>query len=186
MSHLQISHMWQWICGSHTQKRDLRQLSCLKWSEVAQSCPTLCSPMDCSLPGLRSLSVHGIFQARVLEWAAMSFSRVSSWPRDWTWVSYIAGRRLTIWAPREAPAKMATIKDRNGMDLAEAEHTKKRWREYTEELDAWLKQRPRSRFCREEGWEVDTAAADWAGVMRVPAMCRRQGTHEHRVSSPRK
>ena len=40
--------------------------------EVAQSCPTLCDPMDCSLPGS---SVHGIFQARVLEWIAISFSR---------------------------------------------------------------------------------------------------------------
>ena len=40
-----------------------------KWSEVAQSCLTLCDPMDCSLPGF---SVHGIFQARVLEWVAIS------------------------------------------------------------------------------------------------------------------
>ena len=40
-------------------------------SEVAQSCPTLCDPMDCSLPGF---SVHGIFQARVLEWGAIVFS----------------------------------------------------------------------------------------------------------------
>ena len=48
-------------------------------SEVAQSCPTLCDPMDCSLPGS---SVHGIFQARVLEWVAISFSRASSPPRD--------------------------------------------------------------------------------------------------------
>ena len=40
-------------------------------SEVAQSCPTLCNPMDCSLPGS---SVHGIFQARVLEWGAIAFS----------------------------------------------------------------------------------------------------------------
>ena len=40
-------------------------------SEVAQSCPTLCNPMDCSLPGS---SVHGIFQARVLEWVAIAFS----------------------------------------------------------------------------------------------------------------
>ena len=39
--------------------------------EVAQSCPTLCDPMDCSLPGS---SVHGIFQARVLEWGAIAFS----------------------------------------------------------------------------------------------------------------
>ena len=41
-------------------------------SEVAQSCPTLCDPIDCSLPGS---SVHGIFQAIVLEWVAISFSR---------------------------------------------------------------------------------------------------------------
>ena len=47
---------------------------------VAQSCPTLCNPMDCSLPGF---SVHGIFQARVLEWVAISFSMGSSRPRDW-------------------------------------------------------------------------------------------------------
>ena len=43
-----------------------------KVSKVTQSCPTLCGPMDCSLPGS---SVHGIFQARVLEWVAISFSR---------------------------------------------------------------------------------------------------------------
>ena len=48
-------------------------------SEVTQSCPTLCNPMDCSLPGC---SIRGIFQARVLEWAAISFSRGSSQPRD--------------------------------------------------------------------------------------------------------
>ena len=70
----------------------------VKWNEVTQSCPTLCDPMDCSLPGS---SIHGIFQARVLEWGAMSFSRGSSWPRDWTWVSRIVGRRFTIWASRE-------------------------------------------------------------------------------------
>ena len=44
----------------------------VKWSEVAQSCPTLCNPMACSLPGS---SVHGIFQAIVLEWIAISFSK---------------------------------------------------------------------------------------------------------------
>ena len=63
--------------------------------EVAQSCPTLCNPIDCSLPGS---SVHGIFQARVLEWVAISFSRGSSQPRDRTQVSYIVGRRFTVWA----------------------------------------------------------------------------------------
>ena len=70
-----------------------------KWSEVAQLCLTLCDPMDYSPPGS---SIHGIFQARVLEWVAISFSRGSSWPRDRTWVSHIAGRHFTIWATREA------------------------------------------------------------------------------------
>ena len=69
-----------------------------KWSEVAQWCPTLHDPIDHSLPGF---SVHGIFQARVLEWVAISFSRGSSRPRDQTQVSYIADRRFTLWATRE-------------------------------------------------------------------------------------
>ena len=58
-----------------------------------------CDPMDCSLLGS---SVRGIFQARVLEWIAISFSRGSSRPRNRTRVSRIAGRRFTIWATREA------------------------------------------------------------------------------------
>ena len=64
----------------------------------AQSCPTLSDPKDCSSPGS---SVHGILQARILERVAISFSRASSWPRDWTPVSCIAERLLTIWATRE-------------------------------------------------------------------------------------
>ena len=56
-------------------------------------CPTLCDPMDCSPPGS---SVHGILQARILEWVAISFSRGSSQPRDRTWVSCIAGRHLIL------------------------------------------------------------------------------------------
>ena len=59
----------------------------------------LCDPMDYSLTGF---SIHGIFQARVLEWVVISFSRGSSWPRDWTQVSHIAGRCFTLWATREA------------------------------------------------------------------------------------
>ena len=62
----------------------------------------LCDTMDCSLSGF---SIHGIFQARVLEWAAISFSSRSSWPRDQTRVSCIAGRCFTLWATREAPGR---------------------------------------------------------------------------------
>ena len=62
-------------------------------SGVAQSCQTLGDPMDCSLPGS---SLHGILQARVLEWVAISFSRGSSQPRDRTQVSRIPGRRFNL------------------------------------------------------------------------------------------
>ena len=70
--------------------------------EVAQSCLTLCNPIDCSLAGS---SIHRIFQERVLEWVAISFSRGSSQPRDQTQVSRIAGRCRTVSATREAKGK---------------------------------------------------------------------------------
>ena len=60
---------------------------------------TLCDPMAYSLPGS---PVHGILQARILEWVAIPFSRRSAWPRDQTQVSCIAGRFFTIWATRAA------------------------------------------------------------------------------------
>ena len=62
--------------------------------KVAQSCPTLCNPMDCI--------VHGILQARILEWVAFPFSRVSSQPRDRTQVSLIESGFFTSWATKEA------------------------------------------------------------------------------------
>ena len=68
---------------------------------TSQSCPTLCHPMDCSPP---SSSVCGILQARILEWVVIPLSRGSSWSRDWARVSCIAGRFLTVWAPREVGA----------------------------------------------------------------------------------
>ena len=71
-------------------------------SLVSKSCPTLCNTMDCSPPGS---SVQGISQVRLLEWVAISFSRGSFLPRDWTQVSGIAGRVFTDWATREAPGK---------------------------------------------------------------------------------
>ena len=64
-----------------------------------KSCPTLCYPVDCSQSGS---SLHGILQARIVEWVAISFSKGSSRPRDQTWVSHIPGRRFNLWATREA------------------------------------------------------------------------------------
>ena len=68
------------------------------YSEWSCSVVSLCNPMDCTL--LRS-SIHGIFQARILESVAISFSRGSSQFRDWTQVSRIVGRCFTVWTTRE-------------------------------------------------------------------------------------
>ena len=67
---------------------------CWSWSVCVQSC--LCDPMDCSPPGS---SDHEIFQARILEWVAVSFSRASSQTRHRTHVSCIAGRFFTTESP---------------------------------------------------------------------------------------
>ena len=84
-------------CPEATQSRVYRLCNGAVGSEVKsvksvspQSCPNLCDPMDCSLLG-------SSVQARGLEWVAISFSRGSSQPRDWTWVSRIIGRCFTIW-----------------------------------------------------------------------------------------
>ena len=63
---------------------------------VNQSCLTLCDPMDCSPPGS---SVHGMLQAKILDWVAIPFSRVSSWPRDQTWVCHMQANSLLSESP---------------------------------------------------------------------------------------
>ena len=76
----------------------------IQWSPVAscvhakslQSCPTLWDPVDCCPPGS---SVHGILQVRILEWVAISFTRGSSWPRDWTCNSCIEGDSSSLDPP---------------------------------------------------------------------------------------
>ena len=70
-------------------------------AQLLKSCLTICDPMDCSPPGS---SVHGIFQARLLEWVAISSSRRSSQPREWTcisWVSCITGKFFSTESPRK-------------------------------------------------------------------------------------
>ena len=73
---------------------------------LAQLCPTLCDPVDCSPPGS---SVRGILQARILEWVAISFSRGSSPPRDQTQLSCTAGRFFIIWATREVLPSASSV-----------------------------------------------------------------------------
>ena len=103
-SHLKSSESWRprssdsfvgWIYTKRFIAQTLVDSESESESEVAQSCLTLCDPIDCSLS---VSSVHGIFQARVPEWGAIAFSRGSSWPRDQTWVSHIVGRCFTVWA----------------------------------------------------------------------------------------
>ena len=77
----------------------LRSVLCMH-AQLSQLCWTLCNPMNHSMPGS---SVYGILQARILESVAISSSRGSFWPRDWTQVSCIAGRFFTVWATSEAP-----------------------------------------------------------------------------------
>ena len=87
------------ICAITT----LRESSEVK---VAQPCLTLCNPMD--------YTVHGILQARILEWVAFPFSRGSSQPRDWTQVSRTAGRFFTSGATREAQATRQAKRESTG------------------------------------------------------------------------
>ena len=99
-----LNHGFSWV--NSWKKLALGEVSvyhsalCVR-AELLQPCPTLCNPVDCSPPGF---SVHGILQARILEWVAMPSSRGSSWPRDWTHfscVACIAGKFITAEPPRK-------------------------------------------------------------------------------------
>ena len=72
---------------------------CVCYHFITQSCSILCDPMDCGSPGF---SVHGILQARIIQWIVIRFCKGSSWLKDWTQMSCTAGRFFTIWATREA------------------------------------------------------------------------------------
>ena len=78
--------------------------SCQGESEVGQACLTICDPIDCRLP---ASSIHRIFQARILEWVAISFSRGSSRPRDHTGSSALQADFSAIWATRKSPLSKA-------------------------------------------------------------------------------
>ena len=73
---------------------------------VTWSCPTLCDSIDFCPPGS---SVPGVFQARILEWVDIFFTRGSSWPRDWIQVSHIAGKLFTLWATRESHSEYCFV-----------------------------------------------------------------------------
>ena len=86
--------VWSW-----QQMKKQGNYLCVKLL-VTQSCLTLYDPVGHSPPGS---FIHRILQARILEWVAFPFSRVSSQPRNWTRVSCIAGRSFTVWASGSLP-----------------------------------------------------------------------------------
>ena len=82
---------------------------------VTKSCPTLCDPMDPTPPGS---SVHGIFQARTLQWVAISFSKGSSLPRDWTRMSFLTGGFFALEPPRKTYGMLLSHKRNEIMPFA--------------------------------------------------------------------
>ena len=93
-----------WCNVSFYQRKNYLLYVCVL---VTQLCLTLFDHMACSPPGS---SVHGILQARILEWVAIPFSRESSQPKDQTWVSRMEGRFFTIWATMEDHAAATAAK----------------------------------------------------------------------------
>ena len=85
-------------CWNQEYKLLFFQVRAVCYCLVTKSVPTLCNPMNCSPPGS---SVHGISQARILEWVAILFSRGSSQPRDWNCVSWNGRQIISHWAMRE-------------------------------------------------------------------------------------
>ena len=95
-NNVDASHEWRQVTEARHKSLSVGRSCCCCYCLVALLCLTLCDPMDCSPPGS---SVHGICQARILEWVAISFSRESSQPRDPTHVSCSAGRSCTAEPP---------------------------------------------------------------------------------------
>ena len=131
--------------------------------------------MVCSPPGS---SVHGILQARILEWVAMPFSWESAQSRNWTWISCIASRFFTIWATREAQSLCSgsqlcfgdsekaskreiiklTLERQSGVNL----HSWKR----QQLMPKWGGMRARSYDFEEEGWLQPRIPVTWASGLR--------------------
>ena len=158
--------LFQWVIG--------RKIPCerkaFKKKKVAQSCPTLCDPVDCSLP---VSSVHGILQERILEWVAIPFSRGSSRSRDRTGVSLIEGRRFALWVISKPPRCGCAWASRLGLGEL-------RW-ETAAPLGSPAPRRPapRGRRCFGAVAESPSTAAVWQPLSRLFILERWVGTGEN-------
>ena len=126
-------------------------MPCVRACLVALSCPTLCRFTDCSLPGS---SVHGISQARILEWVAIPSSRGSSQLRDWTWVSCIADRFFYCMSRQGSPPCSQRIK-LECMDMNEEGTEGTKWRESPHELGTqWLFRGRTRSYINSAAWQT--------------------------------
>ena len=118
---------------------------------VIKLCPTFCNPMDYSPPGS---CVHGVFQARILEWVAISFCRGPSRTRDWTCVSCV-GRWIPYhWATREA---LRPVSWTCNLHITKHTHFKSTvWRVWITLYACIQKLREKKYNTRGRGWEGDT------------------------------
>ena len=130
---------WLWSLNMRTHIKPLGAELC----SVAQSCLMLCDPINCSLP---CSSIHGMLQAGILERIAISYSRGSTWPRDWTCVSCISwfGKWIFYhWATCEAPGRASITKHmgvHNFLSLERKLWTKALWYKI-----AWCVQRTKGK-----------------------------------------
>ena len=129
--------------------------------QVAQSCPTLCDPID--------YTVHGILQATVLEWVDFPFSRGSSQPRDWTQVSLIAGRFFTSWATRESQEYWSGYPIPYPADLPDPGIKPGSPALQADSLLTELSGKPQKAEC----WRTDFELQYWKKLLRVPWTARR-------------
>jgi len=129
-----------WTCGTKKLNK-LKNIKYLSWDEalhvifycwlVAKS--DSCDPVDCSPPGS---SVHGIFHTGILEWVAISFSRGSLWPRDWTCISYIGRWILYHWTTRVALCNI-TFPKKKKKDI-EPQESMERALDFSHESRVWV------------------------------------------------
>ena len=139
---------------------------CASVGSAAQSCPTLCDPTDCSSPGS---SVHGILQARILEWVAIPFSRGSSQPRDQTQASCIAGRFFIVWVQYRShtpQGNSAQVPELMNPHTATREKPEPQWRAH---LPQW-----RSSRARKQNSETDSGEgyrAQWRYLITLNGTC---------------
>ena len=116
------SHSFPESVTRYTNKSVIKTLCICMHAKSLQLCAALYDPMDCSPSGS---SVHGILQARILEWVAMPFSRESSWPRDRTHVSHISSIGRSVWSTSttlEAPIKALSISQLSTVTLWSSKH----------------------------------------------------------------